>query len=180
MKIIKYITIALGGLIALLLLIALFLPNTAVVEQRITVTAPAQEVFQPIAKLRTWPEWTAWNAETLPGVEYTYGGPEQGAGSSMTWDSPQTVGTLTVQDYQPGKRMSYSINMEEGMGTSEGYFELSEVDGKTEVVWHDETQMHGIPLVQRYMLAMLKGMMTDAMGEGLQGLKARVEGGGTQ
>src|SRR4029434_4591182 len=70
MKILKNLLLMLLALIAVVLLIALFLPSRYQVERRIVIQAKPQAIFPWINDPKKWPEWTAWNKEKDPTLAF--------------------------------------------------------------------------------------------------------------
>ena len=72
----------LRGLVVLATLLAagFLLPHPARVIRTITLRAPPEAVFERLATLRHWPEWTAWTTNRFPDLIYRFDGPAQERG----------------------------------------------------------------------------------------------------
>ncbi|MEQ9366121.1 MAG: SRPBCC family protein [Leptospirales bacterium] len=177
MKILRILGIGIGGLLAFLIVVSFFLPKKTSTEVETTIQASPAQVFPLIARLKAWPEWTAWGPEQIHDIEYTFEGPEQGAGAIMHWTSAETNGTLTIESVEPDRSMSYSITMENGNGSAVGGFTLTSVgDGQTKIVWRDASEIKSPPVLNRLMTPLMQSMMDDALAKGLQGIKSKAEG----
>ncbi|MCR9141982.1 MAG: SRPBCC family protein [bacterium] len=181
MKILRMIGIGVGVLLILLVVVSFFLPNKTDSEVELTVSAPPAEVFALIVRLQSWPEWTAWGPEQIHDIEYSFEGPEEGVGAIMHWSSEQTNGSLTIESVESddqGRRMHYSITMENGSGAAEGDFTLTPFgdDGRqTKIVWRDAAEIKSPPVLNRLMTPLMQSMMDEALAKGLQGIQAKVE-----
>ena len=126
-------------LVALLVIFmggAYVLPGEAVVERQILITAPPEKIFGIVSDLRRFKEFSPW-AETEPGLQYAFEGPETGIGQKMSWssDNPQVgSGSQTVVDFQPISRFATTLDFGE-MGDAIAYFNFVPVANATKVTW---------------------------------------------
>lgn len=86
MKILKRILIGIVALIALLLLIALFIPKTYTVSVTETINRPATEVFDYVKLIRNQENYSVWMMED-PNIQMTYTGTDGTPGFKAAWNS---------------------------------------------------------------------------------------------
>ncbi|MCB1207201.1 MAG: SRPBCC family protein, partial [Verrucomicrobiae bacterium] len=77
---IKKIVIVLAVLIAVLLIVASFQPDTMEVTRSTTIAAPPAAVFAVVNDFRRWDEWSPW-AKLDPEMTKTLEGPPTGVGA---------------------------------------------------------------------------------------------------
>ncbi len=91
MKILKKILFGLIIFIALLLIIALFIPKTYTVSHTVTVNRPQAEVYKYLVDFNNQKEWSSWN-EADPKAKLTYEGTPGTVGHKTTWDGNDDLG----------------------------------------------------------------------------------------
>lgn len=88
---IKKIVIVLAVLIAVLLIVASFQPDTMEVTRSTTIAAPPAAVFAVVNDFRRWDEWSPW-AKLDPEMTKTLEGPPTGVGAVYKWSGNNEVG----------------------------------------------------------------------------------------
>ncbi len=87
MKILKRLLLAIVGIIALLLIIALFIPKQYTVTVSETINRPQAEVFDYVKMIRNQENYSVWvMADTITPLEYI--GEDGTLGFIVRWDSP--------------------------------------------------------------------------------------------
>lgn len=86
MKILKILGIVVVGLIAVLLLIALFIPNDYTVSVSATINKPRKEVFDYVKMVKNQENYSIWVMED-PNVTMNYQGVDGTVGFKASWDS---------------------------------------------------------------------------------------------
>ena len=86
MKILKVIGIGILGLIALLLLIALFIPNDYTVSVSTTIDRPRQVVFDYAKLVKNQEDYSIWVMQD-PNVKMDYQGVDGTVGFKASWNS---------------------------------------------------------------------------------------------
>ena len=86
MKIIKKILIGILALIALLLIVALFIPNNYTVSVSETINKPKQVVFDYVKLIKNQENYSVWVMED-PNIEMTYTGVDGTVGFKAAWNS---------------------------------------------------------------------------------------------
>ena len=171
----KKILLGLLILIVLLLGIGFLLPTEWEVERSILINAPATAIYPRVATLKTWPEWTAWNRERDPDCEWSFEGPDTGAGAVMMWDGRvHRQGRLTIDTADPATGIQYTLEME-GMPPLKGSIAFAADGSGTRVTWRDHGETGGMPWRNWGMLLLADSFIGGFFEEGLQNLKSLAE-----
>ncbi len=164
------------GILAIFALGYMILGTEWSVEHSIVVNAPPEDVHAVLTDLRTWEEWSWWNKERDPSCDWDYTG-EPGTGMKMEWIGDTFGhGTLTITQADPAKGFSYAMEFLDYDSTAAGEFDYAAEGGGTRITWSSNGTTEGMFLPGLMAFAMPK-MLAPAFTEGLDGLKARVEGG---
>jgi len=86
MKALKYIAIALGALVVLLLIVALFVPKDFNYEKSITINAPIDTVWVNVNSLSALDKWSPWNDHD-PVMKKDMKGKDGNVGAVQSWES---------------------------------------------------------------------------------------------
>lgn len=86
MKILKIIVLGIISLIALLLIIALFIPNDYTVSVSTTINKPRQVVFDYVKMVKNQENYSIWVMQD-PNVNMNYQGVDGTVGFKASWDS---------------------------------------------------------------------------------------------
>jgi len=86
MKILKKVLAALGILIALILIAALFMKKDYSLEREITINKPRQEVFNYVKYLKNQNYFSTWNMVD-PKMKQTFTGTDGAPGFISAWES---------------------------------------------------------------------------------------------
>lgn len=101
MRILKKIFIFIVGLIALLLIIALFIPNDYKVTHTVTINKPQKEVYDYVRMQKNNEKWSTF-FEGDPNIKLTYEGTDGTVGAQQSWNGNDDVGegsqTITKLD----------------------------------------------------------------------------------
>ena len=98
------------------------------------IAASPAEIHAVVSDLTTWKEWTIWNDEIDPTVEYTYLGEPGQVGQSMTWVGDELgEGTMTIESVSE-ERVTYTLEFA-GMAPANVEFELTVEGEGTAVRW---------------------------------------------
>ena len=71
-------------------------PRSWRAEAVVELSAPPNAVFDEIADLKRWPQWSGWTRDVESEVERTYSGAPQGAGAVLTWGASAPNSKLSV------------------------------------------------------------------------------------
>lgn len=87
MQILKKLFFAVIAFVALLLIVALFIPGDIAYERAISINAPVDKVWQNVSSLKAMDKWSPWN-DLDPNMKKTWAGTTGTAGEQMCWESP--------------------------------------------------------------------------------------------
>lgn len=85
MKILKFLAIGICGLVAILLLIAAFVPKQYTVSEKIVINKPKQVVYDYVKILKNQEQFSEWAKIDPPSLKYS--GIDGTVGAMQTWDS---------------------------------------------------------------------------------------------
>jgi hypothetical protein len=103
MKILRYILFGLIGLIALVLLVAAFLPKDFKAESSIVINKPKQEVFDYMRHIKNMDNYGVWNLSD-PNMKKGYEGTDGTVGFKYSWDGKKAgKGTQTIKKIEDGR-----------------------------------------------------------------------------
>lgn len=171
----RTILYVIGALILLPIIVGLFLPSTAHVERSITIQAAPEQIWPYVNGYTHFNTWSPW-ADRDPDAVYTISGSESGVGARYEWQSDQPdvgSGAQEIILSEPYTRVETLLDFgDEGTGVA--YFDLTPVDGGTEVTWGFDTDF-GWNLIGRYFGLLFDGFIGPDYEEGLSNLQATVE-----
>jgi len=175
MKLLKKILLVLLTLIALLLVIAVFLPSHYHVQRNITIRAKPEAIYPWISNLKKWPDWSAWTKEKDPTLTYAYEGAAEGTGAISKWDGKKTgSGMMTITESNPATGVKYDLSFEHGKYKSVGGIAFEAAGDGTLVTWVDDGELGPNPVSRYFGLAMDHFIGPD-FDLGLRNLKQKVE-----
>jgi hypothetical protein len=112
MKFLKYLGLGIAGVIAILLIVAAFLPKHFHTEASATVNKPAGEVFTYIRLLKNQDQFSYWNLQD-PAMKKAYSGMDGTPGATYSWNSQNEElgqGTQTIRDIAENERLSLNMH----------------------------------------------------------------------
>jgi len=158
-----------SGLIVLLIIIGLALPQRIQVVASIEVDAPLATVFAQVNDFRRASLWSPW-FETDPNARIVYSGPERGVGATITWDGVIVgQGTQVIIESNPYEYIATTINLG-GPGEAKSWFDFVDSGRSTYLDWTFEAD-YGYNIVGRYAALLLKDIMRRDYEHGLGSLK---------
>lgn len=107
------------------------------IEQRQTLGAPQELVFDEVNDYTTWKNWEPWSQETDDMI-INYGSKTQGEGASYSWSSEKMgAGEMETIKANPHTSIEQKITFKTPFGesTSDIYWQFFEKGDSTEVVW---------------------------------------------
>ena len=171
MNIFKKILIGVAGLIALLLLVAVFLPSRYQVERSLEINKPPEVVFGQVADFNNWLKWNPWT-EMDPAAKNTITGEARQPGSTWAWEGKTIgAGSLTFELIEPNQRVqSKLVFTAPQQGEARDTWTFTPTASGTKVNWHNEGDLD-YP-IGRYVGLMLDGSILGPQFEkGLENLK---------
>ena len=178
MNMIKKIFFGLLGIIALLLIVALFRPKEYAVEREVTINKPVDSVFKYVKYLKNQNEFSVW-ANIDPNMKSTFTGTDGAVGAISAWESKVKevgIGEQEITKINEGKRLDFELRFKEPMNdTAMGFMSTEMVsENQTKVKWG----INGIiPYPINLMLPFMKmdQMIGNDLQKGLENLKAKME-----
>ena len=151
------------------------LPRQARVIRTMTMRAAPEAVFERVATLRRWPEWTAWTTNRFPDLVYRFTGPESGVGATLIATGQSSGdGTVTLTRAVPAEGVAYTLDFNHGTQRFDGAIDFANTPEGLRVTWTLTADLGGNPLKRWGGLAM-GTLMGGDMKEGLAKLKVQVE-----
>jgi effector-binding domain-containing protein/uncharacterized protein YndB with AHSA1/START domain len=137
MKTVKILIYVVLGMLALVTVIAFFLPSAARVERTAVIHAPREAVFAAVNTFTLWPDWSPW-LRLDPSAKLVFGGPASGKGSWYTWESEDSrlaTGKIEILESHPFRDIVYSLRFDD-MEAMTADFKLVDLgNGTTKVTW---------------------------------------------
>lgn len=167
------------GFILLVLAVAVFgglsMPRQWHVEQSLVIAAPPATIYEDLADLGVWNQWTAWDQQRDLSATWTTEGPPGQRGATLRWDGPEIGrGRLVLTEAQPGVGVRYQMFFGDAVEGSDGAILLSPDTEGTRVTWSDDMDM-GYNLPRRLMAPRFQYQMSQDLALGLIRLKTRAE-----
>jgi effector-binding domain-containing protein len=157
------------GLIVLLIIIGLALPQRARVVASIEVDAPLATVFALTNDFHRASLWLPW-IETDPNVRIVYSGPDRGVGATITWDGLVVgTGTQVITESMPYEHITTTINPG-GPGEAKSWFDFVDTGRSTYLDWSFEVD-YGYNIVGRFAALLLTDIIRRDYEHGLASLK---------
>jgi hypothetical protein len=177
MKILKYLLLAIGGIVAIVLIAAVFMPKTYMVERSVVIHAPQALIMEQIKNLKKANEWSPFT-EMDPQTQITYSGTDGEVGSSSHWKSEQAgEGSQTITRISPD-RVDISLHFKEPFESSaSAYFQAMSQGEDNKVSWGMKGED---PYPLNFIIPFMDGMLGKEFEKGLNKLKARCEGMASQ
>lgn len=163
-------------IVFLLALGSLLLPKEVEVSRSIIIEAEPVEIFPHVNSMQATQAWSPW-LERDPNVKLEYQGPDAGVGSKLIWASDvRDVGSGTQEITLSVENQKVETALDFGpMGTANAAFTLAATADGTELTWGFVTDLGYNPMA-RYMGLMMDRMLGPDYEQGLNNIKALVEG----
>jgi uncharacterized protein YndB with AHSA1/START domain len=178
MKILKTILIAVGVLIAIPLIVALFVKKDYEVEREITIDKPKEEVFDYVKFLKNQDNYSKW-ATMDPDMKKTYSGTDGTVGFVSAWDSDNKdvgKGEQEIKKITEGERIDFELRFFEPFESTEpAYMTTESVSGnQTKVKWGFNGHMD-YPMNIMMLFMDFEKIIGDDLDTGLKNLKSVLE-----
>jgi len=174
MKVLKGILLVVGIIVTLILVVAVFLPGTAVVTRTVEVNKPVETVFNYVADYTNYIKWNAWSQMDPEAKSELTGTPGE-IGQIYSWDGDIVgKGTLTLNELEPYSSIKGElvfISPMQGLAVDNWKFET--LENATRIVWTFETEL-GYP-IGRFFGLMMDGQLGPQLDEGLSNIKTQIE-----
>ena len=166
------------SLLALLVLcigIGFFLPAKRHIEHSIVVRGKPEAVFNLVATLKRWPEWTAWTTNRFPDMTLRFEGAESGVGATMIAAGKSSGdGIVKIVEADPASGIAYTLDFNHGMQLFAGTIRYTNTPDGLRVTWTLDADL-GVNPLKRWAGLAMGSLMGGDMEHGLAKLKAQVE-----
>ena len=175
MRFFNRIVIGLGIIIIALVILSFLLPRHVTVARSIIIEAPPARVFAEVNSLQRYNAWSPW-AAIDPQTQYTFSGPDEGVGNTMTWtsDHPDVVSGSQRIIRSNADQVVESLLDFDHLGVTKTRFRLEAQGRRTIVTWSFETDMGANPAM-RYVGLFMDDWVGKPFEKGLKSLKNVVE-----
>ena len=178
MKILKKILLVLVGIIALVLIVALFVKKEYAVERDITIEKPKYEVFEYVKYLKNQDNFSKW-ATMDPAMIKEFRGTDGTVGFVSAWESENPdvgKGEQEIMKITEGARIDYEIRfLEPFEATDNAYMTTESVnDSLTKVSWGFNGKMN-YPMNLMLLFMDMEKMLGGDLETGLTNLKGVLE-----
>jgi len=172
----KKIAIALGVVIALILILASTQPGTFHVERKIVVNAKPAKVFALFNDLHSMSSWSPWEKKD-PAMKRTYEGAKSGKGAVYAWDGNSQVGAgrMEITEVVPSSKIDVKLDFLRPMVAHDTVtYSFVKAGKATEVTWAMDGQ---VPFVGKifHLFMNVDKMVGGDFETGLANVKAVVE-----
>jgi hypothetical protein len=175
MNILITILLVLAGIIALLLIVALFIRKTYHVRREITIDAPREKVFDYLKQLKNQDNFNKW-VMVDPGMKREFKGTDGTVGFIYAWNGNKKAGEgeQEIKAISEGKRMETEIRFIRPMvSVAYSNYDTESLPGnRTKVTWSIPGDMK-YPL--NIMISMVEKMLGKDMDTSLSNLKNILE-----
>ena len=174
MKILKGIFYVILAIVALVFLIALFLPSQYRVERSAEINQPVEMVYGYVADFNNFFDWNPWTP-LEPNHQYEVIGDSGKVGQKYSWQG-EIIGTgsMMFTEFDPYKLIKSDIEFftpQEGVAIVEWNFDTT--GSGTKVTW-SITGESDYPL-GRYFGLMMDGFLGPSFEDGMKNLKIKCE-----
>ncbi len=173
---IKKILLVLALALVTVLILAVFRPDTMVVERSATMAAPPSAVFSVVNDFSRWNEWSPW-AKLDPEMKTSLEGPKTGVGAIYRWSGNTEVGegSTTLVESVPNEKVAMKLAFVRPFpGESDVQLSFTPEGGGTKVTWAMQSPQPYIGKLMGIFMDCEK-MCGDSFLEGLANLKQVVE-----
>ena len=177
-KFFKITGLVILGLVAILLLTALFIKKGYSVDREISIAKPKQEVYDYVKYLKNQDKFSVW-AKIDPGMKQEFKGTDGTVGFVSAWDSENKKagkGEQEIIKISEGERIDYEIRFYEPMkSTDHAFFTFnSENEGTTKVKWGFYGKIK-YPMNLMLLFMDMDKMLGKDLEGGLKNLKSELE-----
>lgn len=178
MKILKTILLVIGGLIGLLLIVAIFVKKDYAVVREVTINKGEAEVFAYIKNLKNQQDYSKW-ASMDPNQKTTYTGEDGTVGFISAWESEKEdvgAGEQEIISITENERIDYELRFLKPFESKAGaYMHTDSVGPEQTTVQWGFTGATPYPLNLMTAAMDMEGMIGKDLQTGLDNLKAKLE-----
>lgn len=173
MKTLKVFLFILLGAVALILIVAAFLPSERSFSQSIEIERTPRVIFSQINSLQNWEPWSPFQEED-PNMTSEFFGPESGVGNRQVWKSKkQGDGNMEIIESINEHKVVFALDLGSG-SVNETLFILERGKDNVVVTWETTIKGLGYPF-WRILMTIFSSSMEKTFKRGLENLKIHVE-----
>ncbi|MBV5311794.1 MAG: SRPBCC family protein [Prolixibacteraceae bacterium] len=178
MKALKIIGLSIVGIIALVLIVALFINGKYEVEREVTINKSKQEVYDYVKYLKNQDNFSVW-AKADPAMKKEFTGEDATVGCMASWDSENPdvgKGEQKILKIAEGERIDYELHFIEPFESTDFAFLTTTAvnDSVTSVKWGFHGEMK-YPMNLMMLFMDLEAMLAPDLQNGLNNLKGILE-----
>ncbi len=178
MGILLIILYVIAGIIALVLLAALFIKKSYTIQREIVINRPVQQVFDYVKYIRNQDHYNKW-VLLDPASKKEYKGIDGTTGFVATWDSTNKQvgkGEQEITGIEDGKRIELALHFIKPFeGRAVAYMETAPATGnQTKITWGLSSSMK-YPMNIMLVLMKLEEMLGNDLATSLNNLKQLLE-----
>lgn len=166
------------GIIALVLIVALFVPKDMSYEKSVLINADIKAVWKNVSSHAAMDKWSPWNSKD-PDMKKTLTGTDGTVGAKQAWVSKVKgvgEGSQTITKMEEPTLMETRLDfLKPFKSTALAYIKLADESTKTRVAWGFKSKMP-YPMNLMMLFMNFEKAMDKEFGEGLSKLKAICEG----
>jgi hypothetical protein len=173
MRVIKFILKSILLLIVIVTVGATIMPNKYTLTRDIIIDRPVNIVKEQTVDFRNFQVWSPWS-ELDSNMQVTFAGEPMQIGASYTWSGNKQAGTGMQEITAISEnRVDIALHFKEPFKSeATTYFEFTEENGQTKVVWGMSGRM---PWPLNLLNFMMKNSIGNDYNKGLNNLKLRCE-----
>ncbi len=115
--------------------VGFLLPSEYAVSRERVIQASPETIYESVANLRAWAEWTAWTPQRNPSLKYSYEGSESGEGAIMRWTADEGPGSVCIVHANARTGIAYEFTMEQGVSQGSILLQRGLGGQGTKVLW---------------------------------------------
>jgi hypothetical protein len=178
MKALKIIGLSIVGIVALVLIVALFINGKYAVEREVKINKSKQEVYDYVKYLKNQDNFSVW-AKADPAMKKEFAGEDATVGCMASWDSENPdvgKGEQKIVKIAEGERIDYELHFIEPFeSTDYAYLTTTSVnDSVTSVKWGFHGEMK-YPMNLMMLFMDMEAMLAPDLQNGLNNLKGILE-----
>jgi len=176
MKILKRLLFIILGLVALLLIVALFVKKDFSITREVVINKPVTEVFNYVKYLKNQDNYSVWN-QIDPAMKKSYTGTDGAVGFIYAWDSENKnagQGEQEIKAIKENQRVDVEVRFKKPMeGTNNSSIITTALgDSQTKVEWG----FYGTsPYPMNLLNLCMDGMIGGDLQQNLNNLKSLLE-----
>ncbi|MDX2280881.1 MAG: SRPBCC family protein [Saprospiraceae bacterium] len=179
MKLLVILLLLLLGLVAFVLIAALFIKKSYSVVRSIVIDQPLQTVFDYVKFLKNQDNFSVW-ATMDPNMKKDFKGTDGTVGFLSSWESDNKkvgVGEQEITSVEPMERIGFQLRFFKPFpGVADASMLTSAVsEHQTQVTWRFDSAM-AYPMNVMLLFMNMDQMLGKDLGKGLDNLKAVLEG----